>query len=110
MLPSACDQHGSGFTRVCRPGAINMGSLRWGRTRLGLPFPLIRVVVDNPGREGGEGSGQGGGCDVLGPLPRRGARGRDAGLRRVHPLRRRAPALPHPPLLFLNDSSLLNEQ
>lgn len=35
---------------------------------------------------------------------RRGAPGRDAGLRR------RAPALPEPPLLFINDACLLNQQ
>lgn len=60
-----------------------------------------------PGAAGAEGRAAG---TARSAAARRGARGRDAGLRGANPLRRRAPALPQPPLLFINNSSLLNQQ
>lgn len=81
VLPSACDQHGSGFMRVCL-----LPWLRRGRTRLGRRSPLICVNVDKPARRCGARAGRR--ERRAGAAAPPGARGRDAGLLRVNPLRR----------------------
>lgn len=101
---------------VLGPLTSAAGGRGWGcvcliRVHLGLNLAGAAGSRGLPraGREGSGAEGRAAGAMRSAPA-RRGARGRDAGLRAANPLRRRAPALPQPPLLFINDSSLLNQQ